>query len=152
MGKEIREDISILTKFFKKHSLFYLNKALKPFRRFFLKKKVEKQTLVETLLEFEGAKLLGGEFLGKQLVGKYNVRSYRLKRATTDGSPSYYFVGYILRENDGFQVVAVENWDSFLPAIQNAITSNQKAVIGIRRREGTYKNVKSRSRQGRKVL
>lgn len=152
MGKEIREDISILIKFIKKHGLFYLNKVLRPIQKFFLKKKIQKQTLVETILEFEGAQQLGGEFLGKQLVDKYVVRSYRLRRTTTDGSPSYYFIGYIVRENNDYQVVAVEDWGSYLPAVQSAIKSNQKAVIGIRRREGTYKNVKSRSRNGRKIL
>lgn len=152
MIKGLKEDSIILGGYFKKHVWYYLNKLTYKTRKKRNEKKLQKQTLVETLLEYEGAKKLGGEFMGKRYIARIPVSFYRLKRHTTDGSPSYYYVAYILREAGNYQVVAEEYWDSFLPSIHAAIETNKKAIIGIRKREGEYKHVKSRSRQGRKIL
>lgn len=152
MFKNLKEDSSILGDYFKKHILFYINKVTFKTRKKMNEKKLKKQTLVETLLEFEGAKKLGGEFMGKRYIQHIPVIFYRLKRHTTDGSPSYYYVAYLLRSKDNYQVVAEEYWDKFLSSIHEAAKTNKKAIIGIRKREGEYKNVKSRSRQGRKLL
>ena len=152
MAKGITEDFFILSRYFKKHIEYYTNKITFKFHKKMNDKKIKSQTLIETLLELEGAKRLGGEFLGKKSVLSIPVLYYRLKRITTDGSPSYYYVSYILRDSEKYQVVIVEDWSQFQPTIEKCIHSGQKASIGIRRKEGGRNNVKSRDRQGRKML
>lgn len=151
MPNGLKEDFTILKKFISKNFKFYFDRMLYPFKKTFNKKKVENQTLVETLLELEGAKRLGGEFLGKKIILNFTVLLYNVRRSTTDGSPSYYYIAYILRNNN-YQVAIVDKWDELIPTIEKAITNNEKAIIGIRRREGEFQHVKSRSKQGRKTL
>lgn len=107
---------------------------------------------METLMQLDGARQLGGEFMGKRYIERFPVLFYRLKRNTADGSMSFYYVAYILRGTKQYQVVVHENWEAFLEDIRKAIETNQKAIIGIRQREGGRHYGNSKSRNGRKIL
>lgn len=149
--KDLREDLGILSKYFKKHILFYWSKLAAPMYRFFQKKELSQTTFLETILELEGAKKLGGKFLGKKNTLGITTLYYAIERFTADNSESYYYVAYILRTPEYYQVAVDEKWEDFNKTVEDTIRQNKKANINVRKREGEF-HVKSRSSRGRKVM
>lgn len=118
------------------------------------KKSLQSQAILTRLLEFDGAKELGGEFMGKRYIEKSPTLIYRIKRRSIDGKSEYLYVGYIQRKNEQFQVVIDESWDAFHRSLQHAVHGDKKHIIGIRKREGGHVNGNSNGtkRFGRKKL
>lgn len=150
--KQLQEDFQILGGYFRKNLLTYFQKTAYKLEMKFNGKKLKNQRIINILLEFNGAKKLGGEFMGKRYIEKFPVLIYRIKRHSVDSSEAYFYVAYIMRGKEQFQVVIDEFWDSFNNSLMSAVRSNQKAVIGVRKREGGYVHGNSKKRFGRKKL
>lgn len=152
MLKQLQEDFLLLGGYFYKNLLTYYYKIEHQFVIRSNKKKLKDRKILNVLLEFEGAKTLGGEFMGKRYIENSPSLIYRIKRQSIDSSAAYYYVGYILRGENQFQVVIDENWDAFHRALHRAIQSNEKAIVGVRKREGGYVHGNAKKRFGRKKL
>lgn len=113
-----------------------------------LKKKIKinRKNFIETLMEYEGARFLGGEFLGERNISKIPVKMYKLKKNNINGDKPYFFIAYLKRGN-AHQVVLTEAWDTFEYGIQRILKSTDRYYIDLNK--GGDSNVFKKSKMGR---
>lgn len=149
---KVKEDLNMFRNLFKNMFKDFVNK-------FNFKQKTEirkfqnSKDIISILLQNNGASRIGAELLGKEIIYGLPVTIYKLRRSS-NGS-DYFFIAYIQRNNEQYQVVIDEDWLPFRENINEAIRSSEKVIINLFIHEGKggikYGENKSK-RSGRKKL